>query len=71
MWQLLIWQRIMDDENLRGRKLYSEQQYSSMDRLHPPVDQKSLLLADESDRSARCGLNAPLLHTKYGIDQRL
>lgn len=33
----IFWQRMMDDENLRGRKLFSEQHYSSMDRLHSAV----------------------------------
>lgn len=71
MWQLLVWQRIMDDANLGGRKVFSEQRYSSMDRLHCPVGGKSLPVLDRSALRVHTyhviGSDDPMLYTTMAL----
>lgn len=58
MWQLLFWQKIFDDANLRERKVCSKQLSSSVDLLHCPVYGKFLA------SSRRVGTGRPALHLR-------
>lgn len=57
----------MDDENLREENYFRSSIILLWIASILQFDGKSLLLADESDRSVRCGLNAPPLHTSMAM----